>query len=333
MVHYARIVLARSRKGMLLAYNDYLFSRNRKYKNTLYWRCVEKTCSVFLHASVFVQPNVDIPLLREPLAHNHQPCPEDIQERHVIAQMIDVVSKDPCAPVRNAYDIVTAGPSVTDATFPFSSVVSLLNRRRSEFFPPIPEGLLDVKIEHEWADTWKRERFLSLLENNWGLAVFMTNKDCKLLLQCDTVFIDGTFRTAPHPYTQLLTVHGLFRGSVVPLCFSLVCGKTTAQYRQIFQHIIHRVRTVCHRRWAPATVICDFEIGLITALETELPSTRIRGCYFHYTQSLWRKVSSLGLVKHYRGNGRRSREIKKIVQKLMSIGYLPSLVIARAFQV
>jgi len=31
---------------------------------------------------------------------------------------------------------------------------------------------------------------------------------------------------------------------------------------------------------------CDFEISLITAVETELPGAQIRCCYFHFTQSL-----------------------------------------------
>jgi transposase-like protein len=54
-----------------------------------------------------------------------------------------------------------------------------------------------------------------------------------------------------------------------------------------------------------ANIVCDFEIGLMTALETELPRSRICACYFHYTQALWRKVANLGLVAQYRGSTAR----------------------------
>jgi len=41
------------------------------------------------------------------------------------------------------------------------------------------------------------------------------------------LYIDGTFKTAPHPYKQLVTVHGLYQGFVIPLTFCLLTGKTT----------------------------------------------------------------------------------------------------------
>jgi len=167
----------------------------------------------------------------------------------------------------------------------------------------------------------------------WGIALFVTGHNVRRLLDCGTIYVDGTFRTAPHPYVQMITIHGLYRGVVIPLCFSLVSGKTVGQYRQILQHIAGRIRTVCHRRWRPVTVVCDFEIALITALQTELPRTRIRGCYFHYTQSLWRKVAALGLASRYRSNSSRGRRMRKVIQKVMALGFLPSLLVARAFQV
>jgi hypothetical protein len=89
----------------------------------------------------------------------------------------------------------------------------------------------------------------------------------------------------------------------------------------------------CHRRWNPQNAVCDFEVALVTALQTELPQTRVRGCYFHFAQSLWRKVTELGLVTNYRDNSNDGRRLRKIVQKTMTIGFLPALIISRTFQV
>uniref|UniRef100_A0AAV2J3Z3 MULE transposase domain-containing protein n=1 Tax=Knipowitschia caucasica TaxID=637954 RepID=A0AAV2J3Z3_KNICA len=71
--------------------------------------------------------------------------------------------------------------------------------------------------------------------------------------------------------------------------------------------------------WRPQKVVCDFEMALITALQSELPQVSIQGCYFHFTQSLWRRVQELGLVRAYRENLR----LRKCIRKLMALGYLP----------
>jgi hypothetical protein len=103
----------------------------------------------------------------------------------------------------------------------------------------------------------------------------LTASHARILGSCSTIFIDGTFRTAPHPYEQLVTVHGMWMGSVIPLCFCLSTGKTVGQYRQILTSIRTAIRRYTGHTWRqPAMVICDFEISLISAIETELPAAK-----------------------------------------------------------
>jgi len=139
------------------------------------------------------------------------PCGASIAGRFLVQEMIRMIQADLCAPVRNAYDNVTgnAPAEVVEAVSTFAFVETLLRRRRGECFPPVPRSLADVDIQGEWALTWQDCRHLSHLDNQWGLAVFMTDSNARILSQRDTVFIDGTFRTAPRPYKQLVTIHGL----------------------------------------------------------------------------------------------------------------------------
>ncbi|CAH1240953.1 Hypp6243 [Branchiostoma lanceolatum] len=48
--------------------------------------------------------------------------------------------------------------------------------------------------------------------------------------------MDGTFKSCPRPYTQVLAIHGLFHGRCLPLVMAIMTERTIAAYRQIFKH-------------------------------------------------------------------------------------------------
>ncbi|XP_067667517.1 uncharacterized protein [Haliotis asinina] len=55
----------------------------------------------------------------------------------------------------------------------------------------------------------------------------------------------------------------------------------------------------CPTLWGSDVIQTDFEIAAINAIETVFPNCNIRGCYFHFTQALWRKVQTLGFNEAY----------------------------------
>ena len=42
-------------------------------------------------------------------------------------------------------------------------------------------------------------------------------------------------------------------------------------------------------------VVLDFEAAVWTAFQLVFPDAGLRGCFFHYTQAVWRKVQNLGI--------------------------------------
>jgi len=104
-------------------------------------------------------------------------------------------------------------------------------------------------------------------------------------------------------------------------------GKTVGQYRQILQHLQNEVRRVTRHQLMPRRIVVDFEQALMIAIETEFPTSALSGCYFHFTQSLWRHVQNLGLASHYR----RDRRLQKAIRKVMAIGFLPVLLVRQNF--
>ena len=114
--------------------------------------------------------------------------------------MEDVIGGDPCAPVRNAYEIATVNATTRyqSACIPtFASVQSRLKRKRAASFPPIPQTINDVAIVGQWQRTWNDKMFLMYIDNGWGVAMFATDRSLRILAACTVIFVDGTFCTAP----------------------------------------------------------------------------------------------------------------------------------------
>ena len=62
----------------------------------------------------------------------------------------------------------------------------------------------------------------------------------------------------------------------------------------------------------------DFENALWRALHSIFPDTVIKGCVFHQTQAVWRKIQDLGLATPYKEN-------KKVHSFIRSEIVLPSI--------
>ena len=244
--------------------------------------------------------------------------------------MISKVYEDPSKPIRRIYnECVVAANDIRPGDLPqFDNVRSKLSRERQSLIPEIPNEIEDVDIVGEYSRTWDGDSFLSRIDNDWGIAVFATEKNIKRLQRCSIIYIDGTFKTCPHPYAQFVTVHGMYYGRVLPFAMALLGGKTVGHYRQLLQHLKTKCREVTRHRFNPRQVITDFEVALVTALETELPNTRRSGCYFHYCKNLWRRIQHLGLVEPYLHHLR----VQKCLQKYMAIAFLPLALVRPNFQ-
>ena len=49
----------------------------------------------------------------------------------------------------------------------------------------------------------------------------------------------------------------------------------------------------------PTTLITDFEQASISAFKDAFPNIKTTGCFFHLSQSVWRKVQKVGLQQRY----------------------------------
>jgi len=108
---------------------------------------------------------------------------------------------------------------------------------------------------------------------------------------------------------------------------NVTAGKTVGQYRQLLQQLKRNVQQATGRRLTPQRMVVDFERSLILAVETEFPRCRISGCYFHFTQSLWRHIQQVGLAREYR----RNLDLKRVIRLVMALAFLPVLLVRQNF--
>ena len=266
--------------------------------------------------------------------HNHPRDTEVIENARLRQHLVQVATDDPTLPARRIYHAAAAqqrrggqgGGDVEVA--PFQSVRSTIERARQQHLPPIPQTPANVRIENTWAETWNQARFLLELDQQNEIAIFATDENLNVLRDCTTIYMDGTFRACPRPYSQVFTIVGNLHGFVIPLVHVLMGNRRTRSYRLVFRLLKRAVHRITHHHWRPRQVVCDFEFALWAAVQFELPAARLGGCYFHWTQSLWRKVQEVGLARAYATN----RQVRRIIRKVFALGYLPLPVVRLSFQ-
>ena len=79
----------------------------------------------------------------------------------------------------------------------------------------------------------------------------------------------------------------------------------------------------------PRNIMSDFESGLISAVRVYFPTSRHRGCHFHFTQAIYRQVQGMGLVQAYT----TQPNIRLQIRQLMALAFLPVAIVRVTFGV
>ncbi|KAF4523996.1 hypothetical protein B566_EDAN013838 [Ephemera danica] len=150
-------------------------------------------------------------------------------------------------------------------------------------------------------------------------AIFFASTDMlNKLANAKRVYIDGTFKTVPKKpvFKQLLTIHFKLGNHSFAAIWILMDRKTYLAYRWVFTFI----KDVLCPGFNPESIMTDYEAALRKALAEIFATSTLLGCYFHYSQAIWRRVQILGLVVSVRN----TTAVKKIVAMLMGLALLPS---------
>jgi len=126
--------------------------------------------------------------------------------------------------------------------------------------------------------------------------VFATSQQIQQLVKAKNWYVDGTFKLCRQPFSQLFTINAFVRSDEqakqVPLLFVVMSGKKKRDYRAVLREVLSLLPS------PPAVrrITLDFERALWTVFRQLLPHVSLQGCLFHWTQPLWRKVSTINFT-------------------------------------
>lgn len=164
-----------------------------------------------------------------------------------------------------------------------------MRRKRNEVIsaPPNPSDLTTLVIP----DAYKIIKMTEGVEENFLLFDSGPNPDRILIFgkqgnlhtfkDCDTFFVDGTFKISPPLFCQVFVILVKKHGGVHPMFYALLPNKQRGTYEKLFRAIKD-----LQPELEPTSVSCDFESAILKSISEVFPNAQIQGCFYHLAQNM-----------------------------------------------
>ena len=95
----------------------------------------------------------------------------------------------------------------------------MANKRNSKL-PPTPATVDEVRFTDTWRNTSDNKRFL--LFQDRGILIFATDEGLNFLSKTKSLLADGTFKSAPPPFTQIYTFFATAENWKIPVVWAIL---------------------------------------------------------------------------------------------------------------
>jgi len=307
------------RGGRSMYYQGFKYKLNKKKNDTEYWRCTEPRCKSsavtggnILRSADREHTHVAVPFLLETDAFKVKLIHRAKTETTPIPKLYE----DEISNLRRNAEVVPDG--LLSQIPPFRAVKTILYRQRHKTLPRLPKNVQEIDLQGEWRLTDAGDIFLHDVNERERILIFTTEKNIELLSESSVIYGDGTFNISPHLFDQLYCIHGEIQGQVFPLVYCLMPNRKEETYVSFFRYIQNTASDLGYRL-EPDTFQIDFEVAAHNAVGRVFPNSNIRGCFFHYTQCVWKAVQRFQLVKDYT----EDMEVKKLVRRAAALPLVP----------
>lgn len=311
-----------TRGGVKLCYEGYSYTKKAEKTNRIRWECSQRKTASCKGA-------VTTSLLRDDLhvtvPHNHMGDVATVDAEKVKATMRDRVRDVRARPGQVlAAGITAASQDVRLKIGRVDSVRRTLRRQRRGALPAEPATLADVNITGKWTETTAQNPqpfliFDSGTTSAERVLIFSSPEQLRHLAMADRWFMDGNFSMSPSQFQQLYVIRAPLGESAVSCVYALLSDKSQSIYETLLKAVVDNCDAMSYSV-DPTTVVCDFEQAAINAVTAVLGShVNVQGCFYHLTQSTWRKVQELGLKTAYKDDD----NVKHFCGMLDALAFLP----------
>ena len=232
------------------------------------------------------------------------------------------MEKNPNIPISaHVNQSLSSVPPQISSQIPTTEVISRqLRYYHGNVRPPLPKSALELELPDADTKTTHNETFLvhdELLEGA-RLLVFVSEFIAYFLCSSLIVSCDGTFQTVPKIFFQLFTLNFFYHNKLLPGVYALASEKSTRVYSRIF-HVVKEFALKKGLKFSPPTIISDFEHSLLTSIHAHFPDSQNQGCFFHFTQCIYRKIKQTGLSSLYLNND----NFRLFIRLIMALAFLP----------
>lgn len=237
------------------AKNGYVYTLTYTSKGTEYWLCNSDNCVARL-----VKKEEIVKLGRKgwdvaTQQHStHAPDSNKVLAELALGTAKKLALEDPFAKTAEIWDKATQDVSLdAQPILPteknFKDYIRKYKKTNYQFKDP--KILVDLIIPQTYQFTLRGDKFLQFDSADMNRTmIFTTENNLKILSQCETWILDGTFKSCPKLYRskgQVYTIHGIFirRNELgqllsyasLPLVYALLRDKSRRTYHELFNAV------------------------------------------------------------------------------------------------
>jgi len=259
-------------------------------------------------------------------AHDHASNAVKVKVAQSAERALKILEANPSsstASVLCSWSKENLDPYEKSASIKVSSMERKIQRRKEKLalHPPAPTNFDDLAILPEaFTTTATGQRFLLdnvELDGGTRMIVFASADAIQWLSRAKVWSCDGTFATAPLPFTQIYTIMAELNGTAFPAVFALLPDKLGSTYRSLFSVL----KVKLSEPLEVDTLLVDFENSVMNQFISVFPRCkRISGCLVHFKRALWRKIGQKSLQRQYCS----SLDIQIAVNCVSALIYVPA---------
>ncbi|XP_039299855.1 uncharacterized protein LOC111060982 isoform X2 [Nilaparvata lugens] len=312
----------------------YYHSEGARY-NKRFLKCVEKKkLGCLARASMGLEEGAPIMATYASPFHNHFPDEAKGETMVFMATLKEKAKNEEGLRVSQIFDQeADRNPQAAIAVSPINAKKAM-KRARGLAEPAIPRTLEQMREEmmlpgREGLKTTKggEENFLIdlAIKGDAGETLadgFASRRTVEFLRrhpgEASHVMMDATFKIIPRRplgVHQLFSVHAIYMDFAFLVAIFLMTRKTEDSYRRVLTFVREQLIT-----WPVVRITTDFEVGLINASKRIFPGAQHQGCWFHFTQAIWRYVMTHDLSAVCRADV----DNMKVIKMVMALPHLPA---------